>query len=599
MAVDYAVPLLNNIKCAKLLAEALIRKSSLEVSSVDYKTSHAVHSFPGLVNISAFVPGLMSPSGNDFEGVTKASLSGGFTTALILPFGTSSQITDQTSLDVTHSIAAGSAHCNYALSVVACSDNVQTLDDELQAQSKSLFIPFSNSFSVQSLSQQVAVVASHFAAWPTDKPIVTDAKGSDLASVLLLASLHARAVHVTDVRSKEDILLISLSKAKQLQVTCDVSSYALFYASEDFDGVKSLPSRKDQEKLWEYLDVIDAFSVGTLPYELAVELGKPISSSVGIEDTLPLLLTAVSDGRLSLEAIRERLHDNPIRIFGLPDQSHTQVEAVVNRQAIIAGRKSTSWSPLDKSKISGAVNRVTVHGQTVFLDGILLSAPLGRDVSSATINRPAAHDRRSSISGGRPPLSSEHVSTPSAPVIKPSDGVLPPHYGPMPLTSAVASRDALAIASAPRVFSPLTPHPAFHRKNILSVRQFTHSDIHDLFSLAHEMRLQVERNGTLDILKGKVLCTLFYEPSTRTSASFDAAMKRCGGEVVQVNADNASVQKGETLEDTVRTLSCYADAIVMRHPKVGSSQRAAKFSPIPIINAGDGIGEHPTQVSST
>ena len=148
---------------------------------------------------------------------------------------------------------------------------------------------------------------------------------------------------------------------------------------------------------------------------------------------------------------------------------------------------------------------------------------------------------------------------------------------------------------APRVFSPLTPHPAFHRKHILSVKQFTHQDIHDLFSLAHEMRLQVERQGTLDILRGKVLATAFFEPSTRTSSSFDAAMKRCGGSVVSVAVERSSVQKGESLPDTIRTLGCYADAIVIRHPEVGSAQTAAKFSPIPIINAGDGIGEHPTQ----
>ena len=111
------------------------------------------------------------------------------------------------------------------------------------------------------------------------------------------------------------------------------------------------------------------------------------------------------------------------------------------------------------------------------------------------------------------------------------------------------------------------------------------------------MRLQVERSGTLDILKGKVLCNLFYEPSTRTSVSFEAAMKRCGGEVIQVNADTSSVQKGETLSDTIRTLGCYADAIVIRHPDVGSAQLAAKFATVPVLNAGDGIGEHPTQAS--
>jgi len=105
----------------------------------------------------------------------------------------------------------------------------------------------------------------------------------------------------------------------------------------------------------------------------------------------------------------------------------------------------------------------------------------------------------------------------------------------------------------------------------------------------------VERSGALDVLRGKILCTLFYEPSMRTSSSFEAAMKRCGGEVVQVTADRSSVQKGETLEDTVRTLACYGDGIVLRHPDVCSSQLAAKYSPVPVLNAGDGIGEHPTQ----
>src|SRR5882762_5347462 len=105
----------------------------------------------------------------------------------------------------------------------------------------------------------------------------------------------------------------------------------------------------------------------------------------------------------------------------------------------------------------------------------------------------------------------------------------------------------------------------------------------------------MERSGALDVLHGKILCALFYEPSTRTSSSFEAAMKRCGGEVAQATADRSSMQKGETLEDTVRMLTCYSDGIVIRHPDVGSSQLAAKYSSVPILNAGDGIGEHPTQ----
>jgi aspartate carbamoyltransferase len=106
----------------------------------------------------------------------------------------------------------------------------------------------------------------------------------------------------------------------------------------------------------------------------------------------------------------------------------------------------------------------------------------------------------------------------------------------------------------------------------------------------------VERVGTFDLLKGKILANLFYEPSTRTSSSFTSAMERLGGSVIPINEVRySSVSKGESLPDTVRTLECYADVIVLRHPETGSAALAAKYARKPIINAGDGIGEHPTQ----
>ena len=587
MAVDFAVPLITNVKNAKLLAEALVRKLSLDVSSVDSKTSHETHTFPGLVNIAAFIPHLTSPS-DDFARITKASIGAGLTTALILPVGDDDKISDRQGLDAARANAVQSAHCNYTLSIAATATNVQSLDEEVQADTKSLFIPFHAGKS----PTQIAVVAAHFASWPAEKLIVTDAKGSDLASVLLLASLHNRSVHVTDVRRKDDLLLISLSKAKHLKVTCDVSVYSLFFSSEQFSDTALLPSAEDQRIIWKNLDVIDAFSVGPNPSHLALEIKGDHYPTSGIEETLPLLLTAVTDGRLKLEDIRERLHDNPNRIFGLPDHSNTHVEVVVGRKAKFSTHDS--WSPLGDKHVTGSVHRVTVHGHTVFLDGSLSVVPLGRDVSSSTISRQSIERAGSfSLSGGSK-SDVGHMGTNPA---KATDAMAPNQV--MALTSSVTTQFIGAPLLGPhqQTFTSLLPHPAFHRRHILSVKQFTHRDMHDLFSLAHEMRLQVERSGTLDILKGKVLCTLFYEPSTRTSSSFDAAMKRCGGSVIQVSSDSSSVSKGESLPDTIRTLGCYADAIVMRHPDVGSSQLAAKFSPVPILNAGDGIGEHPTQAS--
>ncbi len=150
----------------------------------------------------------------------------------------------------------------------------------------------------------------------------------------------------------------------------------------------------------------------------------------------------------------------------------------------------------------------------------------------------------------------------------------------------------------------LNPHLPFgenkqadwYGKDILSVKQFSRDDLQYVFGVAHEMRGMVERIGTFDLLKGKILANLFYEPSTRTSSSFIAAMERLGGSVISINeVKYSSVSKGESLPDTIRTLECYADVIVLRHPETGSAAIAAKAAKKPVLNAGDGVGEHPTQ----
>ncbi|MBI5054331.1 MAG: aspartate carbamoyltransferase [Chloroflexi bacterium] len=136
----------------------------------------------------------------------------------------------------------------------------------------------------------------------------------------------------------------------------------------------------------------------------------------------------------------------------------------------------------------------------------------------------------------------------------------------------------------------------FYGQDILSVAQFARDDLEYIFGVAEAMRTMVAHIGTFDLLKGKILANLFYEPSTRTSSSFLAAMERLGGSVIPINeVKYSSVSKGESLPDTVRTLECYADVIVLRHPETGAAAIAAQAARKPIINAGDGIGEHPTQ----
>jgi len=132
--------------------------------------------------------------------------------------------------------------------------------------------------------------------------------------------------------------------------------------------------------------------------------------------------------------------------------------------------------------------------------------------------------------------------------------------------------------------------------NVLAGNQFDRKSLSGLIHLASDIRENMEEFQELGPLKGKILALLFYEPSTRTSSSFHCAMLRLGGQVLSLkNVKTSSVAKGETLEDTVRTLECYCDAVVLRHPEKGTAVRAAKVLKCPIFNAGDGAGEHPTQ----
>jgi aspartate carbamoyltransferase len=127
--------------------------------------------------------------------------------------------------------------------------------------------------------------------------------------------------------------------------------------------------------------------------------------------------------------------------------------------------------------------------------------------------------------------------------------------------------------------------------HILSVNDLTDDFLYSLWSDASK-----RKGKSNNSLKGKVLTNLFYEPSTRTSSSFYSAMSTCGGSVIPINnVQFSSVAKGESFEDTVMTMSAMSDAIVVRHPDNGAAETAAKVSSVPIINAGDGNSEHPTQ----
>lgn len=598
MAVDYQIPLVTNVKNAKILVEAIARQFELDVSKRDYQTSHRTVVLPGLINIAAFIPGIVTPGSNDMQTVTKASISSGFSMVRVMPLGVEGSITDAITLKAAQQNSKKGGFCDYNFSISATSDNESQIS-AVTGEVGSLFIPFNH---LSGNISKVAAVTAHFDAWPAHKPIVTDAKLTDLASILLLASLHNRRIHVTSVTTKDDIRLIALSKAKGLQVTCDVSIYSLYLSRENFPDFDRLPTAKDQAALWDHMETIDVFSVGSLPYQLARSQGQKADPSMGIDEALPLLLTSVTEGKLTIEDIKARLHTKPMEIFELHEQINTFIEVEIDRPYAFS---PGAWSPFKGRQMLGSVKRVTFQDTTLCLDGEVLPVQaMGKDMSSHLVppTSPAVQPTT--------PLISQVTESPRRPRQQTLLG--PTSMGSLRgVDSGFDTPSSPAHATAPvedfSLNTQLQPHASssiqqllsrpspFKNQHVLSVKQYTRADLHLLFTVAQEMRLGVQREGVLEILRGRVLCTLFYEPSTRTSASFDAAMQRLGGRTIPIATSHSSVQKGESLEDTLRTLACYGDAMVLRHPQENSVDIAEKFSNVPVINGGNGSKEHPTQ----
>lgn len=136
----------------------------------------------------------------------------------------------------------------------------------------------------------------------------------------------------------------------------------------------------------------------------------------------------------------------------------------------------------------------------------------------------------------------------------------------------------------------------FKGKDIISIKDFSKKEINYILNYAKEMLPYAKGEKYADILKGKIISSLFFEPSTRTRLSFESAMNRLGGRVIGfADPSGTSQKKGESLSDTIRMANAYSDAIVIRHPQEGAARLAAEFADIPVINAGDGAGHHPTQ----
>jgi carbamoyl-phosphate synthase/aspartate carbamoyltransferase/dihydroorotase len=571
LAVESSTPIFTDIKSAKLLVNSLknlkeVWKGNIQVHpDIDCFTSYSTVRIPGLIDVHVHVRDPGETQKEDWKTCTSAALAGGITMICAMPNTTPPLVDEKTWCDV-ESIASSKALCDYALFAGASSDNIDEVSK--MAEKCAALKMYLNNTHGPLLLKNTGIWNKHVKNWNvSNRPICVHAESETLAALLFIASLHDRHVHVCHVSSREEIELIKAAKLKGHHVTCEVSPHHLFGVndglSEKMRAVKpQLQTEDDMQALWDNLDIIDCFATDHAPHTTVDKQTCGCPGFPGLETALPLLLTAVNQGRLTLDDIVLRYHTNPKRIFHLPDQPDTYVELDMHHEYKISPPyfSKCGWSPFEGASVKGCVKRVVIRGQPVFVDGSVISTE-GFGVNVRSYYGKSGDSNEIVVKTNVRSLALESLDTSL----------------PEPLKHSTIAMYGEGLRNKLR--------------SVVDVSQFTRENLRVIFELADEMR----KSDTSQLLKGKMLGLLFYEPSTRTRVSFESAMKRLGGEVIHVAADKSSVEKGESLEDTVRSIESYCDGIVLRHPKPGSARRAANVLKCPLINGGDGSNSHPTQ----
>jgi carbamoyl-phosphate synthase/aspartate carbamoyltransferase/dihydroorotase len=353
---------------------------------------------PGLIDPHVHVREPGQTHKEDWDSATQAALAGGVTMILAMP-NTQPPIFDAATLELALAAAKEKARCDYAQFVGAGPDNAALLPS-LAPKAAGLKMYLDSTFGELRLND-MTLWMPHFQKYPKDYPIVLHSESRTMAAGILFAAIYDRPVHIAHISLKEEVLLIKAAKERGIKVTCEVCPHHLFLTSEfpspklgEGLGVRGkgraevrprLATQEDVDALWQNMDVIDCFATDHAPHTIEEkDSDNPPPGFPGLETLLPLLLTALDDGRLTLDDLIQKSVINTRKIFHLPEQPETWIEVDENAQyEIHAADQFTrcGWTPFEGWKVKGKVRKVVLRGQTAFEDGkILAEKGYGRNV---------------------------------------------------------------------------------------------------------------------------------------------------------------------------------------------------------------------------
>ncbi|MBI5353227.1 MAG: amidohydrolase family protein [Chloroflexi bacterium] len=348
---------------------------------------------PGLIDPHVHLREPGATHKEDFDSGTSAALAGGFTIVLTMP-NTKPPIFDSETLDLALTAASKKARCDYAQFVGAGPNNADKAAS-IADKAAGLKMYLDSTFGELRLDD-MSLWQAHFEKYPKNYPIVAHSESRSMAAAILFAAIYDRPVHIAHISLKEEVLVIKAAKEHGIKVTCEVCPHHLFLTKDDIPDISHgnagrdevrprLATKEDVDALWTNLNVIDCFATDHAPHTIEEkDSDNPPPGFPGLETALPLLLNAVSESRLTISDLIEKMYTNPKKIFNLPDQPETWVEVDENSvYEIKAVDQFTrcNWTPFEGWKVKGKVCKVVLRGVTAFEDGkILVEKGFGRNV---------------------------------------------------------------------------------------------------------------------------------------------------------------------------------------------------------------------------
>jgi carbamoyl-phosphate synthase/aspartate carbamoyltransferase/dihydroorotase len=347
---------------------------------------------PGLVDVHVH---FREPGGEhkeDMASGSAAALAGGVVLVVDMP-NTYPAIVDAGTLALKQCLAQEKAVCDIGFFVGASETNAAEAA-ALAGEAAGLKVYLDQTYGPLRMRGLAALLA-HFRTWPADRPIAVHAEGLSAATAIGLARVFGRRLHLCHVSRADEMALIRAAKESGADVTCEVTPHHLFLTEADAERLGPYGSMKpplasgaDRAALWANLDVVDCIATDHAPHTAAEKEGDaPPPGVPGLETMLPLLLTAVAEGRLSLERMVQLTHDAPLRIFGLPEPADSWVEVDPGARHTLGAEgllTRCGWTPFEGMPAVGKVRRVVVRGQTAFEGQVLVRPGFGQVVSPRT-----------------------------------------------------------------------------------------------------------------------------------------------------------------------------------------------------------------------